>query len=235
MRPGGAMAQAGGQPGGMAMQGSHSGGSGGGFDAGLGGAAGGSHQGCGGPQGFGQMPGSDPGRGGMSGQMAPVMDRFPQMRQAAQEAGNQRSDEAGNQQSDDVGNTTQATPNAGGSGSSNDNFEDEINRIRRENGLPELTRNSALDQAANAHAQDQQGRELGHTGSDGSSPGDRARRAGYDSSVRENVAWNYSDEADVAQGWMNSPGHRAAMLDPNATEFGYARIGQNFVLLMGGG
>jgi hypothetical protein len=38
----------------------------------------------------------------------------------------------------------------------------------------------------------------------------------------QNCGWNYTDPNEVAQGWMDSPGHRANMLNPAATTFGIA-------------
>ncbi|MHC5538401.1 CAP domain-containing protein [Singulisphaera rosea] len=38
----------------------------------------------------------------------------------------------------------------------------------------------------------------------------------------QNCAWNTPDAASTASEWMNSPGHRANMLDPSAQRFGIA-------------
>jgi uncharacterized protein YkwD len=38
----------------------------------------------------------------------------------------------------------------------------------------------------------------------------------------QNCGWNYTDACSVAQGWMNSPGHRENMLSPTITRFGIA-------------
>lgn len=63
--------------------------------------------------------------------------------------------------------------------------------------------------------------------------GDMSRRGGTSShalghSLRysgEVCGWNYSSSADVFGGWMRSSGHRAALMNPNATSFGAARVG----------
>ncbi|MGZ3488645.1 MAG: CAP domain-containing protein, partial [Isosphaeraceae bacterium] len=34
--------------------------------------------------------------------------------------------------------------------------------------------------------------------------------------------WNYADASAVAQGWMNSPGHRQNLLSPLISRFGIA-------------
>ena len=76
------------------------------------------------------------------------------------------------------------------------------------------------------------GRYLAHTGSNGSSPGDRIKAAGYtaawhdlgNGSMRyvsqENAAAGQTSAAEVVHGWMNSAGHRAAIMDPHAEEIG---------------
>jgi uncharacterized protein YkwD len=38
----------------------------------------------------------------------------------------------------------------------------------------------------------------------------------------QNCGWNYANADAVAQGWMNSPGHRENMLSPSITRFGIA-------------
>jgi uncharacterized protein YkwD len=38
----------------------------------------------------------------------------------------------------------------------------------------------------------------------------------------QNCGWNYADASSVAQGWMNSPGHRRNLLSPLISRFGIA-------------
>lgn len=62
---------------------------------------------------------------------------------------------------------------------------------------------------------------FGHTGSNGSSATDRISTTGYDyQTSAENVAAGYSSAAAVVEGWMNSPSHRANILNPNVTQMG---------------
>ena len=62
-----------------------------------------------------------------------------------------------------------------------------------------------------------------HTGSDGSNAGDRIARAGFSAGTwGENVAAGYATAASVVDGWMNSSGHRANILDPSFTHIGVA-------------
>jgi uncharacterized protein YkwD len=62
---------------------------------------------------------------------------------------------------------------------------------------------------------------MSHTGSDGSSPGDRITRAGYDwRTYGENVAYGYPTPESVMAGWMSSPGHKANILNCAFKEIG---------------
>ena len=38
----------------------------------------------------------------------------------------------------------------------------------------------------------------------------------------QNCGWNYTDANSVAQGWMNSAGHRRNLLSPSISRFGIA-------------
>ena len=66
-----------------------------------------------------------------------------------------------------------------------------------------------------------------HTGSDGSSAGDRATRAGYSwSAWGENIAAGvpYSAVSAVMQGWIDSPGHCANLMNANFSNLGAAKF-----------
>ncbi|MGW7526825.1 CAP domain-containing protein [Streptomyces sp. NPDC054783] len=97
-----------------------------------------------------------------------------------------------------------------------------VNAERAKVGCRPLTVNAKLAKAAQAHSADMAAHQnMSHTGSDGSSPGDRITRAGYSwSSYGENVAYGYATPDQVMTGWMNSPGHRANILDCSFTEIG---------------
>jgi len=105
-------------------------------------------------------------------------------------------------------------------------FDDEVflrvNQIRQSAGLYPLARNRALDLAAQVHAQDMARHNfMSHSGSDGSSPAARIRAAGYPwITWAENVAVGYATPAAVMNAWMNSPGHRRNILNPNVREIG---------------
>lgn len=81
-----------------------------------------------------------------------------------------------------------------------------------------------LAEAASAHAQDMARHGfVAHEGSDGSSPGERATRAGYRwRSIAENVAGGQTTARQVVQEWLRSPVHCAALMRPELTEMGVA-------------
>lgn len=79
------------------------------------------------------------------------------------------------------------------------------------------------------HSQDQaRRRNIGHTGSDGSTVADRIRRAGYNTGWSgENVASGQSTAQSVFNAWMNSSGHRANILNANFAHMGAAMAQSN--------
>ena len=96
------------------------------------------------------------------------------------------------------------------------------NDFRQENGLKPLTWDPELATAAQKHS-DNMGKQdfFSHTGKDGSKLGDRIRAAGDDSrTFGENIAAGQRTPEQVVQGWMNSPGHRRNILNPNFESIG---------------
>jgi uncharacterized protein YkwD len=85
-----------------------------------------------------------------------------------------------------------------------------------------LTNRAELARAAQDFATDLHTRGvLTHTGADGSDPGTRMRRAGWSGNTWGEVAGRgFSNAQSMVVGWMNSPGHRAILLDPNMREIG---------------
>jgi uncharacterized protein YkwD len=96
------------------------------------------------------------------------------------------------------------------------------NQHRAAAGLPALTIDQRLVNAAQAHSDDMAAHNtMSHTGSDGSNPGQRISAAGYGwRAWAENVAAGYPDASSVDQGWWNSPGHQANMLSTSITQIG---------------
>ncbi|KAB1902641.1 CAP domain-containing protein, partial [Micromonospora sp. AMSO31t] len=99
---------------------------------------------------------------------------------------------------------------------------DLVNQERAKAGCKALTVDDKLTLAAQRHSQDQaDNKKMSHDGSDGSDVGDRLDRVGYAwRSYGENVAWNQQSPAAVMDAWMNSPGHRANILNCSFTEIG---------------
>lgn len=91
-------------------------------------------------------------------------------------------------------------------------------------GCAAVKTDARLAAAALAHSKDMVDRDyFSHTSPDGKGPGDRATAAGYPSWSGENIAAGYPTPAAVVQGWMNSPGHKANILNcqSKATGVGY--------------
>ena len=92
---------------------------------------------------------------------------------------------------------------------------------------PPLAINAALHDAALDHGVDMESRRFfDHINPDGERPTDRARRAGYDHGVGENIALNIAGEDDAAtatamhEQLFLSPGHRQNMLSNHYAEIG---------------
>jgi uncharacterized protein YkwD len=92
---------------------------------------------------------------------------------------------------------------------------------RREHGLPPFAREVRLDEASRRHSGDMAAHDyFAHRGRNGSRPFDRMVAAGWPRARgggAENIAWGAgaaSTPAEIVDGWMHSPGHRANILDP---------------------
>ncbi len=87
-----------------------------------------------------------------------------------------------------------------------------------------LQLDATLTRAAQAHARDMALRSyLEHRAPDGSTPGDRATRAGYRwQAVGENIASGVFSAREAVEGWLQSPGHCANLMQANFTEMGIA-------------
>lgn len=99
-----------------------------------------------------------------------------------------------------------------------------VNHERSKAGLSPLRIHSQLNAAAQAHSDDMaRNNFMSHTGSDGSSMGDRIKRHGYNyRTAGENVAAGQRSPQDVMRSWMNSSGHRQNILNPNFRDIGVA-------------
>lgn len=104
----------------------------------------------------------------------------------------------------------------------------ETNFQREANGnLPALIENQKLDEAASAKANDMfLNQYFEHVSLLGVDPGKLVQSYGYDYIiVGENlILGNFASEKEVVQKWMDSPGHRANILNNRYTEIGVAVI-----------
>ncbi|MET9956862.1 sigma-70 family RNA polymerase sigma factor [Streptomyces sp. NPDC006339] len=113
---------------------------------------------------------------------------------------------------------------AGGSGDTSDAGQviDLVNTERARAGCGPLTANSLLTRAAQGHSEDMAARNFfDHTNPDGDGPGERVTATGYRwSTYGENIAKGQRTPAQVMDSWMNSPGHRANILNCDFREIG---------------
>lgn len=105
------------------------------------------------------------------------------------------------------------------------------NAFRREHKLAPVAVNAQLTTAARAYARFLASRDLFSHTADGRQPAARAAEAGYRyCEIAENLALNQDSRGletrelatKAMSGWINSPGHRANLESPGATEIGVA-------------
>ncbi|MFE4307773.1 CAP domain-containing protein [Streptomyces sp. NPDC056891] len=124
---------------------------------------------------------------------------------------------------DEAGNGTGAGPqNDNGQSSEADQVIALVNAERAKAGCGPLSANATLTRAAQGHSDDMAARDFfDHTNPDGAGPGERVTAAGYPwSTYGENIAMGQSSPEQVMESWMNSPGHRANILNCDFKEIG---------------
>lgn len=122
---------------------------------------------------------------------------------------------------------------------------EEVNRVRQEHGLRSVRWETLLHRTAQLHSADMSYRSyFNHYNPEGEGPSDRARKMGYSQGAGENLYMcrlykgamvEYKDgkrhvtrewedpgilAAKAVDAWLNSPGHRKNLLDPNYSEEG---------------
>ncbi|MFI8371523.1 CAP domain-containing protein [Streptomyces sp. NPDC085466] len=112
--------------------------------------------------------------------------------------------------------------NEGGQSSAADQVISLVNAERAKAGCGPLTANATLARSAQGHSADMAARDFfDHTNPDGDGPGERVTAAGYPwSTYGENIAMGQTTAEQVMEGWMNSPGHRANILNCDFKEIG---------------
>jgi hypothetical protein len=98
------------------------------------------------------------------------------------------------------------------------------NQDRAANGIAPLTMNAKLNNSAAMKAANMFAESYwAHVSRSCLQPWYWFTKAGYDYAYAgENLAQGFDDSAGVNTGWMNSPGHRANILNPHYTDVGFA-------------
>jgi hypothetical protein len=99
------------------------------------------------------------------------------------------------------------------------------NLARQDNGVPPLRWNAPMTEAARWFDWDSVENRIepycGHQDTLGRWPSERVPLFGYKGACgAENCYCGYMEPQAAIDGWMNSPGHRANLLDPNSREIG---------------
>jgi uncharacterized protein YkwD len=98
-----------------------------------------------------------------------------------------------------------------------------VNQHRAAAGCRGVRLDDRLTSASFKHSKDMATNDFfDHTGSDGSSPWDRAKKAGYNYAHSENLAARYETPEEVVRGWMNSPKHKKNLLNCTSKAIGVA-------------
>jgi hypothetical protein len=102
----------------------------------------------------------------------------------------------------------------------------QLNQKRTATGLNTLTESSALDQAALLKAQDMVSNNyFAHQSPTGLTPWFWFKQVGYAYTYAgENLAIGFADSSEVFNAWLNSPEHRANLLNPHYKDVGTAIV-----------
>jgi len=101
---------------------------------------------------------------------------------------------------------------------------DSVNALRQAAGVPPVELDGQLTAAAATHSRDMSIQNRPWLfGSDGSSPLDRALRAGFQGQiVGENISESYETELETLAAWINQTDTRNVILNPEARRMGFA-------------
>lgn len=119
---------------------------------------------------------------------------------------------------------TPTKPAAPDTGSGNQSYVDRVvelvNQERAKGGLKPLTVNRSAEAAALVRAKETE-KSFSHTRPNGSSFSTALTEQGVSyRTAGENIAWGQRSPEQVMQGWMNSAGHRANIMNPKFTSIG---------------
>ena len=103
-------------------------------------------------------------------------------------------------------------------------MQDSINALRSAKGLQPLALSAELTAAALTHSKDMSVQNRAwHFSSDGSSPFDRVRKAGYAGRlIGEAISESFESDVETLAAWMEDKDTRSALMDPRANEMGIA-------------
>jgi len=98
------------------------------------------------------------------------------------------------------------------------------NNSRLQNNIAPLKYNLLLERAAQLKAQDMAAKGyFDHVSPQGATPWSWLQKVSYHfSGAGENLAINFVDSSDIERAWLNSPGHRANILESRFSEIGIA-------------
>jgi uncharacterized protein YkwD len=101
--------------------------------------------------------------------------------------------------------------------------------------VSKLNWSTQLQQAAEKHSLDMNTNNFfSHTGSDGSSAGDRITNAGYKWTMYgENIGKGYTNEEEVINGWLTSGTHCKNIMNKDYTDFAVSKSGQYWTMDLG--
>ncbi|WP_066362828.1 CAP domain-containing protein [Herbidospora mongoliensis] len=125
--------------------------------------------------------------------------------------------------------TPTASPAPGGT-TVGTTVENEVVRLtnaeRAKGGCGPLTHDAKLRAAALGHSADMSAKNyFSHDSADGRKFSDRIRQAGFSfRAAGENIAKGYQTAAQVVQGWMDSPGHKANIMNCTYTHIGVGHV-----------
>jgi len=102
-----------------------------------------------------------------------------------------------------------------------------VNQTRQSLGLKPLVENAKLNEVARLKAENMVANNyFAHTSPTGVSPWYWFSKAGYNYKYAgENLAIGFFDSQEVYQAWLNSPDHKANIVNPNYKEIGTAVLG----------
>jgi uncharacterized protein YkwD len=100
---------------------------------------------------------------------------------------------------------------------------DLTNAERKKGDAMSLTPNAQLMTAARLHAANMAKQDKLEHVLDEMDVADRVKEAGYlFVTTGENIAWNQATPKEAVKAWMDSPGHKENMMNPDFTEIGVA-------------